>query len=240
MAPRRDVSALQLRYYHGRDPNDREALVERFLPLARHLARRYDAPGERDDVEQVACVGLLKAIERYDPTRGIAFTSFALPTILGEIKRYFRDCGWAVHVPRPLQELAGRIDGVVETLTGELGRSPTTEEIAIRTGESVERILEARATVTAHRPDSLDGARRDDEDDAPAGEIAWEDPGYAWVERGLDFDRLLERLPTPERAVLRLSFQEDLIQRDIAQRMGVSQMQVSRWFRGAIAELACG
>ena len=125
-APARyDDAALLRRYFHERDPRDREALVQRYLPLARHLSRRYFAAGEGDDLEQVASLGLLKAIDRYDPTRGIAFTSFAVPTIVGELKRYFRDHGWSVRVPRSLKELAAKIDAANKL--DEASRPPTME-----------------------------------------------------------------------------------------------------------------
>src|SRR5215203_2704383 len=123
-----------VRYARTRDPALREALVRRLLPLARQLAGRYAASAEREDLEQVAALGLLNAIERYDPERGIAFSSFAVPTILGDLKRYFRDLGWAVRVPRDLQEVALRIYRVTDELTAELGRSPTAEELARRCG----------------------------------------------------------------------------------------------------------
>jgi RNA polymerase sigma-B factor len=128
--PASDVSPLFARYRRDRDPKDLEALVLRFLPLSRHLARRYATSDERDDLEQVAALALVKAIERFDPDRGIAFTSYAVPTIAGELKRYFRDLGWSVRVPRSVQELAARIDAAVEELTGVLGHTPTAEQIA--------------------------------------------------------------------------------------------------------------
>ena len=138
------------------DERAKEQLVERFLPLARHLARRYLSGPEREDVEQVAALGLLKAIERFDPHRGLAFTSFAVPTILGEVKRYFRDLGWSVRVPRSIQELVPKVEKATETLTGKLGHTPTAEEVAEYCEVSVEDVLEARGSASAHRADSLD------------------------------------------------------------------------------------
>src|SRR6478752_5154441 len=126
---RLDVHRLFLRYHSDHDPADREALLERFLPLARHLARRYVTGGaDADDLEQVASLALLKAIDRFDPGRGLAFTSFAVPTIIGELKRHFRDYGWSVRVPRALKELSAKVNDAVEALNGELGRTPTVEE----------------------------------------------------------------------------------------------------------------
>ena len=235
----RDAHRLFERYHRERDAGDREALVERFLPLARHLARRYANGGaDRDDLEQVASIGLLKAIDRFDPERGLAFTTFAVPTILGELKRHFRDFGWSVRVPRELKELAARVEDAVEELNGELGRTPTTEQIAQRCGVTVERVLEARATATAHRADSLDRPAYEDDDDAGSGPLlGCEDPSFEQVERAADVDRLLARLPEREERILRLRFQEDLVQREIAARVGLSQMQVSRTIAQAIDTL---
>src|SRR3954468_3418152 len=123
-----DDHALFERYGRTRDPADKEALVERFQALALHLSRKYHARGEREDLEQIACLALLKAIDRYDPSKGIAFSSFAVPTIIGELKRYFRDRGWTVRVPRSLQELQARVEEAAEEMVGELGRYPTAEE----------------------------------------------------------------------------------------------------------------
>jgi RNA polymerase sigma-B factor len=232
-----DASALLERYHRGRDRADRDALVQRFLPLARHLAGRYCVGTERDDLEQVAAIGLIKSIDRFDPSRGIAFSSFAVPTILGELKRHFRDLGWSVRVPRALQELSTRVTHAVEELTGELGRTPTTQEIAGHCGVSEEQVLEARATVTAHRAISLDQPAREDDDDAGRQLIGREDGGYAEVEQAADLERLLARLSERERIVLRLRFHEDLVQREIAERIGISQMHVSRLIAHAINTL---
>ena len=123
------------------DRVSRDELIERYLPLARHLARRYKRGAELEDLYQVAAFALVKAVDRFDPDRGIAFSSFAVPTIAGELKRYFRDLGWVVRVPRDVQELKLRLDRMVETLTGELGRAPTPGELADRTGASVEDVI---------------------------------------------------------------------------------------------------
>ena len=216
------------RFRKTRDPGERDALIERHLPLARHLAHRYATGTDREDLEQVASLGLMKAVDRFDPSRGFAFTSFAVPTILGEVKRYFRDLGWSVRPPRDLQELAARIDVVVEALTAELGRSPTTEEIARRCDVSEERIVEARTIDTAHFALSLD-------EDTSA-----DDPGYERAESSADLDRLLSRLSSRERVVLRLRFEEDMVQRDIGALLGISQMQVSRLIRQATTKLREG
>src|SRR5690349_3275300 len=173
------------RYHRDGDTTAREALVTRFLPLARQLARRYQRGGEQlDDLVQVASLGLLKAIDRFDPARETAFSSFAVPTILGELKRHFRDKGWSVRVPRDLQELAVRVDRVTDELARELGRAPTLAEVSERTGSTTEQVLEAREAAGAYRAVSLDRPR-DDEDESETGmadAVGIEDPGFGVAE----------------------------------------------------------
>jgi RNA polymerase sigma-B factor len=225
---------------HAGDPAAREALVQRFLPLARQLARRYQRGGELlDDLNQVASLGLLKAIDRYDPDRQTAFSSFAVPTILGELKRHFRDKGWSVRVPRDLQELAVRLDPVSEELARELGRPPTPAEIAERTGTTLEQVLEAREAAGAYRAVSLDRPRDDEDEGAdPIGiAVGIEDHGFAVAEDAATVERLMRVLSEREREVLRLRFEEDLTQAEIGDRVGVSQMHVSRLIRQSIARL---
>jgi RNA polymerase sigma-B factor len=231
-----ETQQLLERYHRHPDSAGRKELVERFMPLALHLSRRYATGEEREDVEQVAAIGLLKAIDRFDPERGIAFTSFAVPTILGEIKRYFRDLGWSVRVPRDLQELRARVGRVTEELTHELGRTPTTAEVAARCETTVERVLEARAIATAHRAMSLD-VPADDGEREPRVEVAHDEPGYAHAERAADVAHVLAVLPARERAILHLRFHEDLTQREIGGLLGISQMQVSRLLRVSIETL---
>jgi RNA polymerase sigma-B factor len=230
------AEALFARYRRDRDPATREALVDRFLPLAHHLARRYHGGADADDLQQIASLGLLKAIDRFDPERGSAFTSFAVPTILGELKRYFRDHGWAVRVPRNLQELKVRIDAITQTLTGELGRSPTPAELAERAHTTTEQILEALAVASAHYPDSLDQPLSDDGDDA-IDFLAANEPGFEHVDDAAFVDGLLDTLSERERIILRLRFEEDLTQAEIGARLGISQMHVSRLIREAITTL---
>ena len=231
---------LLVRYHHGGDPAAREQLVERFLPLARQLARRYQRGGEQlDDLIQVASLGLLKAIDRFDPARETAFSSFAVPTILGELKRHFRDKGWSVRVPRDLQEMAVRVDRIADEMSREVGRAPTPAEIAQRTGASLEQVLEAREASAAYRAVSLDRPRSDDEEDGDSYADAFgvEDPGFGLAEDAATVDRLMRVLSDREREVLRLRFEEDLTQSEIGQRVGVSQMHVSRLIRQSIARL---
>jgi RNA polymerase sigma-B factor len=235
----REDRRLLLAYHKGGDDAAREALVERFLPLARQLARRYQRGGEAlDDLVQVASLGLLKAIDRFDPSRETAFSSFAVPTILGELKRHFRDKGWSVRVPRDLQELAVRVDRVSEELSRELGRAPTPAEIGERVSATSEQVLEAREAAGAYRAVSLDRPRDDEEEgEGVAESVGAEDPGFNLAEDAATVERLMRVLSDREREVLRLRFAEDLTQSEIGQRVGVSQMHVSRLIRQSIARL---
>jgi RNA polymerase sigma-B factor len=191
-----NAARLFARYRRDHDPATRDALVAHFLPLAYHLARRYHRGADADDLQQVASFGLLKAIDRFDPGRGLAFTSFAVPTILGELKRYFRDHGWTVWVPRDLQELRLRVDAISQTLTGELGRSPTPAELAERANATTEQILEAVAAATAHHPDSLDQPLSDEGDDA-IDFLAAEEPGFERVDDAAFVDGLARHALRP-------------------------------------------
>jgi RNA polymerase sigma-B factor len=232
---------LLTRYRRRHEEADLEALVARFGPLARQLAHRYPHGGEREDIEQVAMLGLLKAIERFDPGRGIAFSSYAVPTILGELKRYFRDQGWTVRVPRSLQELSQAVVRAADELRGTLGRNATVAEIAARCHTTEERVLEARLTVSAHRADSLDRPVQDlDEPECLVNRIGGEDPGYARIDSETAFDDLLSRLPRHDQDVLELRFRHDLKQRQIAKQLGVSQMGVSRSLARSLNTLAHG
>jgi RNA polymerase sigma-B factor len=234
---RGEEHALFVRFARDREPAVREALIERFMPLARHLARRYPVGTERDDVVQVASLALVKAVDRFDPAQGSAFASFATPTILGEIKRYFRDYGWRVHVPRELQELALKVERANDAMTSVLGRAPTPAELAEETGTSVERVLEALASDTAHRPIALDHPRRENAEDPPRGVAATEERGFAEVEDAVAVDSLLERLAPRDRLIVELRFRDDMLQREIAALLGISQMQVSRVLARSIATL---
>jgi RNA polymerase sigma-B factor len=228
------------RYHRQGDAAAREALVTRFLPLARQLARRYQRGGEQlDDLVQVASLGLLKAIDRFDPARETAFSSFAVPTILGELKRHFRDKGWSVRVPRDLQELAVKVDKVADEMSRELGRAPTPAELAERTGTTLEQVLEAREASAAYRAVSLDRPRTEEEDEGEsyADAVGAEDPGYRIAEDAATVERLMRVLSDREREVLRLRFEEDLTQSEIGERVGVSQMHVSRLIRQSVARL---
>jgi RNA polymerase sigma-B factor len=236
----RQDTALFERYLVQGDPRAREQLVERFMPLARQLARRYHRAEEPfDDLLQVASLGLLKAIDRFDLTRGIAFSSYAVPTILGELKRHFRDRTWSVRVPRDLQELVLKVDGAVSDLGRELHRAPKVPEIAERLGVTEEDVLEALEAGGAYRATSLETPRGGDEDggDTLADTMGTDEDGFAQAENRATLDRLLSVVGPREREVLRLRFSEDLTQAEIGERIGVSQMQVSRLIRQAVARL---
>jgi RNA polymerase sigma-B factor len=234
----RDIRRLFERLHAG-DPAARDALVTRFLPLARQLARRYQRANEPfDDLLQVASIGLVKAVDRFDLDRGVAFSSYAVPTILGELKRYFRDSGWAVHVPRGIQERVLKVDESVSRLSSRLGRSPSVGEIAEALELSVEQVLEAMDAAHAYDAMSLDATRGgEDDDDGHVETLGVEEERFELIEYGVTINRTLQALPERDRLVLRLRFVEDMTQSEIAQRIGVSQMQVSRIIRRALARL---
>jgi RNA polymerase sigma-B factor len=232
---------LFTRFAKDRDPALRAMLAERYLPLARQLARRYQRPDEPlDDLVQVASLGLVKAIDRFDASREVAFSSYAVPTILGEIKRHFRDRTWSVRVPRDLQELALRVERTVGDLTRELHRSPSVAELAGRLQQSEEAILEALEAAGAYRATSLETPRSSD--GGEAGEtlgdtVGGAEEGFDRAEDRATIARLMRSITPREREVLRLRFEQDLTQAEIGEIIGVSQMQVSRLIRQAVARL---
>jgi RNA polymerase sigma-B factor len=236
---RNDV--LFVRWQQHRDRQARDELVRRFLPLARKLARRYSGAREPfDDLLQVASVGLVKAIDRYDLERGTAFSSFAVPTILGELKRYFRDLGWAVHVPRGAQELAVKVEAAQQQLSARGNRAPTVPELAEYLELSIEDVLDALETSRAHHAASLDAPYDDDEGESGTmvesfGDV---DPSLLSADARVTIVAAARQLPRQEREVLALRFVHDLTQTQIADRVGVSQMQVSRVLRRAISNLS--
>ncbi|MEA2404540.1 MAG: polymerase sigma-B factor [Thermoleophilaceae bacterium] len=236
----REDRRLLTRYHHHGDLSARDELVERFLPLARQLARRYQRGNEPlDDLVQVACIGLVKAVDRFDPDRGTAFSSYAVPTILGELKRYFRDAGWAVHVPRGMQERVMNVNQAVTRLSRDLGRAPTPHEIAEVVGENVEQVLEALEAAIAYDAVSLDTPRSSDEGagDTYADTVGAVDERFELVEYTTAIAPTVRALPERDRLVLKLRFEDDLTQLEIAERIGVSQMHVSRLIRRALTRL---
>jgi RNA polymerase sigma-B factor len=231
---------LLVRYHRAGDLAAREELVERFLPFARDLARRYTYTDEPfDDLQQVAYLGLIKAIDRFDPDRGTKFTSFAAPTILGELKRHFRDKGWALRVPRDLQERALTVIREAEALSKELCRSPKPREVARAVGCSVEEVLEAQQAAASYEAASLDAptARDDNEGASLVDMLGGQDDGYELIEERDAIASTWKTLPDVERSVLELRFVHDLNQREIGERIGYSQMHVSRLLRRALDRL---
>jgi RNA polymerase sigma-B factor len=232
-----DEGELLRRYADTRSPELRDELVNRFMPLARSLAMRYRRRSESlEDLVQVASLGLMKAIDGYDPGRGKPFTAYAVPTVLGELRRHFRDHVWNVRLPRGLQELTMNVDEATNGLTEELGRVPTAAEIGERLEISTEDVLEALEASHARRTMSLDAPRIAEEEALPTVEtIGRADGGYERVEADLAAERAA--LDDREWEVLRLRFVDELTQREIGRRLGVSQMQVSRISRAALWKL---
>jgi len=214
-------------------------VVGRFLPLARQLAAGYARTNESfDDLFQVACLGLVNAVDRFDSTRGIAFSSYAMPTILGELKRYFRDKTWSVRVPRDLQELGLGVERAGERLTARLGRPPTVDEVADAVGAAREAVLEAREALSAYHAGSLEESRSGRADDDPLlSVLGCDEDGYDRVEQRVLLDGMLRRLTRRERDIVRLRFVDDLTQTKIAEEVGLSQMQVSRVLRRSLDRL---
>lgn len=232
--------ALLEAYHADRDPRAREELVKRFLPFARKLALRYVHSREPlDDLVQVASVGLLNAIERFEPGRGKKFTSFAAPTIVGELKRHFRDKGWTVHVPRDLQERALAVSRHTERLSALLGRSPTLDELASALACSIEQVMEAIDAAHNYHPASLDAPVAHDGEDrcALAETLGNEDAGFELAEHRQALAASWSTLSDVEREVLSLRLVHELTQREISQRIGCSQMHVSRLLRRSMIRL---
>jgi RNA polymerase sigma-B factor len=236
-----DDLTLFRQWHSDRERGAREELVARHLPLARKLAARYARANEPfDDLFQVASLGLVKAIDRFDPDRGIAFSSFAVPTIVGELKRHFRDKGWSLHVPRGTLELALRVQEATILLGSKTGRSPTVDEIADHLGVGAEQVLEALEALAARHASSLDvpvDGDGGDESSTRHEMIGAEDDGYAAIDTSASLADAVRRLPMLDRRVFMLRFREELTQSEIAEQVGVSQMQVSRILRRVTEEL---
>lgn len=230
-------SDLVRRYYTDGDRTARDQLIERLMPLAHQLASRYQQSNVAfDDLVQVASIGLVKAVDRFDPSRGNALSSYAVPTILGELKRYFRDTGWSLHVPRDLQERVMHVNHTSDALSRKLGRTPTPSEIATETRDSTENVLEAMEAASAYDSVSLESSFDGDEDEGESyvNLIGSEDEHFTLVEDAASVAPELQGLSRRERLVLGLRFVEDLTQSQIAARIGVSQMHVSRLIRRAL------
>jgi len=234
-SPHVDFVAL-IEAYRAGDEKARDELVERYMPLVRSLAGRYSGRGEpHEDLVQVGSIGLLLAIERFDTSRDVQFTTFAVPTIVGEIQRHFRDRSWALHVPRRMKELGTRLNRVVETERARLGRAPTIAELARATGAEEDDVIEALRTWDAYSTLSLSqpfGGERLEETMQQA--VGAEDARFAEVEDGAFVQAGLEALDERERRIVELRFFEGLTQSEIAERIGISQMHVSRLLRKAL------
>jgi RNA polymerase sigma-B factor len=229
---------LLRRYHVEGDRSAREQLVQRHLPLVRALARRYAGRGESlDDIEQVGAIGLIKAIDRYELDREVALTTYATPNVVGEIKRHFRDKGWAIRIPRGLQELNARMSSTIERLTAELGRSPTIAEIAQKLDTTPEQVLEALEAGSAYAPVSLSTGPSGDAELDPMETIGTEDSNFERTEQRASLEPALEMLPSREREILRMRFEDGLTQTQIAEQIGVSQMHVSRLIRKSLARM---
>ncbi|HEY7253607.1 MAG TPA: SigB/SigF/SigG family RNA polymerase sigma factor [Methylomirabilota bacterium] len=228
------------RYRSHHDLRARDELIRRFLPLAQRLARRYDGGDEPlEDLVQVAGMALVKAVDRFDTERGTPFVGYAVPTITGELKRHFRDCSWALHVPRGMQERILHISKAAARLSGEHGRSPTAEQIAAATGLSSEAVLEGLEAARAYNHLSLDEpVPSKDVGVATYADMAGEvDPHFEIIEERLGLQRGFLALPQRERLILYLRFSDGLTQAEIGRRMGISQMHVSRLLRRALGRL---
>jgi RNA polymerase sigma-B factor len=221
---------LFARYRRRRDPADRDALVRRFLPLAHALATRFRHTREPyDDLFQVACLGLVNAIDRYDVERRTAFSSYAVPTIVGEIKRHFRDRTWPVAVPRDVKELALKVSHSTEELTGRRGGPPSVADLALALGITEGSVLDARLAGAVYESIALE--------DSGADDIGQAEAGYGRAEQRMLLEELLRFLTLRQRQVVRLRFGEELTQQQIGERVGLSQMQVSRILREAVQRL---
>lgn len=214
-----------------------ERLIEEHVPLARHLAARFADRGEMlDDLVQVAMLGLVKAAKRFDPDRGVQFSTFATATISGELKRYFRDHRWGVRVARPVQDLYLEVRASIDARTQELGRSPTMAEIADSVGSNVEDVIAALEAGRTFRPASVDSGGRASDDEVTIDLVEVE-VGFDGVEDHARIEGLLERLSSRQQRLVRMRFMEELTQSQIAERMGLSQMQVSRLLVRALTQL---
>jgi RNA polymerase sigma-B factor len=239
--PEEELAAVFERWQRDGDQHAREALAERFMPLARGLARRYLGTQEPiADLTQVAYLGLVKAIDRYDASRGNRFAAYAVPTILGELRRHFRDTGWAVHVPRSGQERAMEVERAGEILTSRSGHAPTVGEIAQYLERDQEEVLDALQVTRARGAVSLDAPRPgggEDELESRAESIGSEDEGYELVEERSAIAQALSSLPAREQRIVRLRFQGEMTQSQIAVEVGLSQMQISRILRNSLEHM---
>lgn len=232
-----DEHELLRRYHEDGDKEARQILIERMMPLVRSLARRYAGRGETlEDLEQVGFVGLIKAVDRFDVSRDLRFSTFAVPTILGEIKRHFRDRTWSVRVSRSIQELNARVTKAADRLSTKLGRSPTIEELAEATGATSEQVLEALQGAQAYSTVPLEEPIGDD--DEPVAKLGEIDTNFARADERMAIGAGMEALGEREQQIVALRFLYGLTQREIAERIGISQMHVSRLLRRSLERMA--
>jgi RNA polymerase sigma-B factor len=241
---REELRRLHERYLRTTDPEERDRLRERLVAgyegLVHFLARRFQNRGEPlEDIVQVGFLGLIKAIDRFDPSLGNEFTTFATPTILGEIKRYFRDKGWAIRFPRRLQELYQQVVRVNEEMKNQLGRQPSMAEVAERLGVEQDDVLEAMEMSSAFTPVSIDSTTGGDDDDGRqlSEAVGGEDPNLDRVEMRQVLDRAMQHLNERERRIMIMRFFDEMSQSEVAKRLGISQMHVSRLQRAALEHL---
>lgn len=228
------------RFKEEGDMDAREKLVMSHLNLVRFIANKFKNRGEPiDDLIQVGYLGLLKAIDRFDPSRGLEFTTFATPTIMGEIKRHFRDKGWSVRVPRRLQELSAKVNQATDTLASELQRSPTIAEIADYLDATVDEVLEAMESSSAYSSVSLEAPSGADDDDTPSviDRYATEDSDLAFTDDRIIIEEALASFSPRERDVIEMRFLKGMTQIEIAEKLGISQVQVSRLLRRTLKKI---
>jgi RNA polymerase sigma-B factor len=234
----RDVNALLHSYHRSGDQDARERVLVELMPLVRALASRYSGRGEPlEDLVQVGSVGLIKAVDRFDVDRGVEFSSYAVPTIVGEIRRHFRDKAWAMHVPRRLKELSVRLSRVLDELTTELGRSPTVAELAEATGVEEEEVIDALDSTHAYSTRSLQAPFDDDGEDSLFDTLGVEEKGYDEVDDVSLLEAGLGVLDDRERRIVELRFFDEKTQSQIAAELGISQMHVSRLLRRALGTM---
>ena len=233
-----NVDALLVAFHKEGDERARDQALVELMPLVRALASRYAGRGEPfEDLVQVGSIGLIKAVDRFDVDRGVDFASYAVPTIVGEIRRHFRDKAWAMHVPRRLKELSLRLSRVLDQLTTELGRSPTIAELAAAAGVEEEEAIDALDSMNAYSTRSLHAPFDDGSDDSLAEKLGVDDAGYAEVEDGALVAAGLDALDERERQIVELRFFEEMTQSQIASEIGISQMHVSRLLRRSLATM---
>jgi RNA polymerase sigma-B factor len=233
-----NVDALLVAYHREGDVSARDRALVELMPLVRALASRYAGRGEPlEDLVQVGSIGLIKAVDRFDVDRGVDFASYAVPTIVGEIRRHFRDKAWAMHVPRRLKELSLRLSRVLDQLTTELGRSPTIAELAEAAGVEEEEAIDALDSMNAYSTRSLHAPFEDGTDDSLSEKLGVDDAGFHEVEDGALVAAGLDALDERERQIVELRFFEEMTQSQIASEIGISQMHVSRLLRRALATM---